>query len=214
MALPGIGARIFIPKGNFMKKTKKIKVPKNASRRSVYEPALPDLVSAMMKLVERLEAVEQKVETVLGRISELPSALRVMVPQGQTPQHSYHAPSLPRQEPGHPDVRRERMMFGAVCADCCKPCEVPFKPTADRPVYCKECFAIRKAGHTPQDPDRRSQTVRPLPKSAGTSTVVAGVETKKISVPSSRPSEVPAPEARKQKPVRKSAARGKRKRRR
>jgi hypothetical protein len=28
---------------------------------------------------------------------------------------------------------------------------VPFRPSGDRPVYCPECFAIRKAGHVPKD---------------------------------------------------------------
>ena len=28
----------------------------------------------------------------------------------------------------------------AVCADCKQDCEVPFKPTEGRPVYCKECY--------------------------------------------------------------------------
>ncbi len=28
----------------------------------------------------------------------------------------------------------------AVCAKCGKTCEVPFKPTGDKPVYCSECF--------------------------------------------------------------------------
>lgn len=37
-----------------------------------------------------------------------------------------------------------REMFKAVCADCKKECEVPFKPSGDRPVYCKECFSKRK----------------------------------------------------------------------
>lgn len=31
-------------------------------------------------------------------------------------------------------------MHKAVCADCGKSCEVPFKPTGERPVYCRECF--------------------------------------------------------------------------
>ena len=39
---------------------------------------------------------------------------------------------------------RPREMFKAVCADCKKECEVPFKPSGDRPVYCKECFGKRK----------------------------------------------------------------------
>ncbi len=31
-------------------------------------------------------------------------------------------------------------MFGAICSDCGKECEVPFKPTDSKPVYCSECF--------------------------------------------------------------------------
>jgi len=33
-----------------------------------------------------------------------------------------------------------REMHKATCADCGKETEVPFKPTAGRPVFCKECF--------------------------------------------------------------------------
>ena len=33
-----------------------------------------------------------------------------------------------------------REMHKAVCADCKKECEVPFKPSGDRPVYCRECY--------------------------------------------------------------------------
>lgn len=39
-----------------------------------------------------------------------------------------------------------REMHKATCADCKKECEVPFKPSGDRPVYCKECFSKRKGG--------------------------------------------------------------------
>ncbi|MEK7460414.1 MAG: CxxC-x17-CxxC domain-containing protein [Patescibacteria group bacterium] len=31
-------------------------------------------------------------------------------------------------------------LFKAICAKCNKPCEVPFRPTGGKPVYCKECF--------------------------------------------------------------------------
>ena len=37
-----------------------------------------------------------------------------------------------------------REMHKATCADCGKECEVPFKPTEGRPVYCRECFAKRR----------------------------------------------------------------------
>ncbi|MBS3155147.1 DNA-directed RNA polymerase [Candidatus Woesearchaeota archaeon] len=42
-----------------------------------------------------------------------------------------------------------REMHKAVCSDCGKECEVPFKPGVDaegkpRPVYCKECYQKHK----------------------------------------------------------------------
>lgn len=39
---------------------------------------------------------------------------------------------------GRDDSRSE--MFTATCAECSKRCEVPFRPSGARPVYCKECF--------------------------------------------------------------------------
>lgn len=41
-------------------------------------------------------------------------------------------------------AKPEREMFDAVCAECGKPCKVPFQPREDRPVYCSECFAKRR----------------------------------------------------------------------
>jgi len=32
-------------------------------------------------------------------------------------------------------------MFKAVCADCGKSCEIPFKPNSSRPVFCSTCFS-------------------------------------------------------------------------
>jgi len=42
--------------------------------------------------------------------------------------------------------RGPREMHKAVCAECKKECEVPFKPSGDRPVFCKECFAKKRFG--------------------------------------------------------------------
>lgn len=33
-----------------------------------------------------------------------------------------------------------REMFHAVCSNCGKDCEVPFKPSGDKPVFCNDCF--------------------------------------------------------------------------
>ena len=34
-----------------------------------------------------------------------------------------------------------REMHKATCSKCKKECEVPFKPTEGKPVYCKECYS-------------------------------------------------------------------------
>ena len=31
-------------------------------------------------------------------------------------------------------------LFSAVCATCQKQCEVPFRPSGEKPVYCNDCF--------------------------------------------------------------------------
>ncbi|MDO8460059.1 MAG: DNA-directed RNA polymerase [Nanoarchaeota archaeon] len=38
-----------------------------------------------------------------------------------------------------------REMHKAVCSECKKECEVPFKPTEGKPVYCRDCFRNKKA---------------------------------------------------------------------
>lgn len=45
---------------------------------------------------------------------------------------------------GRRDDRGPREMHPAVCAQCGKPTQVPFKPRGDRPVYCSSCFGDRK----------------------------------------------------------------------
>lgn len=38
-----------------------------------------------------------------------------------------------------------REMHKAICSDCKKDCEVPFKPIDGKPVYCKECYPKHKS---------------------------------------------------------------------
>ena len=37
-----------------------------------------------------------------------------------------------------------REMSKAVCSECGKECEVPFKPTEGKPVYCKDCYMKKR----------------------------------------------------------------------
>ncbi|KQM09915.1 MAG: CxxC-x17-CxxC domain-containing protein [Candidatus Methanomethylophilaceae archaeon] len=41
----------------------------------------------------------------------------------------------------------------ATCSDCGAECEVPFKPTQGRPVYCKDCYKK----HAPPREERRGR---------------------------------------------------------
>jgi CxxC-x17-CxxC domain-containing protein len=34
----------------------------------------------------------------------------------------------------------ERQMYPAICANCGKETMVPFKPSGDKPVYCRDCY--------------------------------------------------------------------------
>jgi CxxC-x17-CxxC domain-containing protein len=49
-------------------------------------------------------------------------------------------------EGAHSTGGAARPMFPAVCANCGTETMVPFKPTNDRPVYCRDCFDARKPG--------------------------------------------------------------------
>ena len=39
-----------------------------------------------------------------------------------------------------PNFSGPKEMHEAICSDCGKETEVPFKPVEDRPVYCRNCF--------------------------------------------------------------------------
>jgi len=39
--------------------------------------------------------------------------------------------------------RPQREMFPAVCSACGKETTVPFQPTGDKPVYCRDCYQPR-----------------------------------------------------------------------
>lgn len=40
-----------------------------------------------------------------------------------------------------------RPLFSAVCSECGKDTQVPFRPTPGKPVYCRDCF--QKRGNRP-----------------------------------------------------------------
>lgn len=46
---------------------------------------------------------------------------------------------------GREDRRGGQMtMHKAVCSECGNACEVPFRPSSDKPVFCNDCFAAKR----------------------------------------------------------------------
>ncbi len=52
-------------------------------------------------------------------------------------------------------------MHQAICDQCGKPCEVPFRPTGGKPVYCNACFGGKKEMGDNRGGDRFPRGPRP-----------------------------------------------------
>jgi CxxC-x17-CxxC domain-containing protein len=63
-------------------------------------------------------------------------------------------------------------MTEVICAKCGRNCEVPFKPTSDKPVYCRNCFKQEGPsdfGNKPSNFSSRERFNRSEPKSGQSS---------------------------------------------
>lgn len=65
------------------------------------------------------------------------------------------------RRPERGDSRRsnfeEKKMYSAVCATCGDDCEVPFRPTGDKPVYCSQCFGKGDNDRSEARPEQSSK---------------------------------------------------------
>ena len=52
--------------------------------------------------------------------------------------------------------RGDRPMFKTTCSNCGKECEVPFRPTNGKPVYCSDCFEKMRGSRTDSPRPERS----------------------------------------------------------
>ncbi len=136
----------------------------------------PDIADSINKIEGQLFILQGKMDTLISRLS---SQAR---PFQQPPRASNYGEK--RQENNY----RERVLYKAVCADCRKECEVPFKPSGERPVYCKECFSKRKGGGS-----FRGMPARP----AVTVPAAKAVAYKPLSVKTKKPSKKKKPSGKK-----------------
>lgn len=52
----------------------------------------------------------------------------------------------------------DRRMHKAICDNCGKECEVPFKPTSSKPIYCSQCFSEGGRDKSSNQTSQTSQT--------------------------------------------------------
>lgn len=95
-------------------------------------PAELGIEGILVKIHEQLVNLEKKIDGLTSRVPVAPQEVRPQVIQ------------LPVQQ----QQQKQRILYEVICADCNKMCEVPFKPSANRPVYCKPCFTKRKQNNT------------------------------------------------------------------
>jgi len=57
--------------------------------------------------------------------------------------------------------RGPRPMHPATCSKCNKDCEVPFRPTGDKPVFCSDCFRENGGGSERRFSDRGPRPTGP-----------------------------------------------------
>jgi CxxC-x17-CxxC domain-containing protein len=122
-------------KGRNMKKRTKSKV-------SLETPQVEaDVTGLIIKMQEQLSFLEKKIDTLISQSSERPVERMEQPKPFQRFDHPHR-----QGETRHDNSFRDRTLHRAICADCKKECEVPFKPSGERPVYCKDCFSKRKGG--------------------------------------------------------------------
>lgn len=117
----------------------------------------PDIVGLITKIQEQLTLLDKKMDTLINHSLPRPPEVKPSPKPFQQPVNTHV------QARGEQDNRyRDRVMYKAICADCKKECEVPFRPSGDRPVYCQECFSRRKAGNSfKANIDNRSKEAAP-----------------------------------------------------
>ena len=59
---------------------------------------------------------------------------------------------------GNRGYDRPRETFKAVCDECGRDCEVPFRPTGSRPVLCSNCFEAKNGPRQDRRPQQTDNT--------------------------------------------------------
>ncbi len=117
------------------------KMKKNFKREdnSATAPGGPDAGAVLAAMQQQLASIERKLDGLVSQSSEKPFKGDHYVKPFQRFDHFRRHENRDQGNSFH-----DRKFTRAICAECHQECEVPFKPSGDRPVYCKDCFSRRK----------------------------------------------------------------------
>ncbi|MFH0731715.1 MAG: CxxC-x17-CxxC domain-containing protein [Candidatus Omnitrophota bacterium] len=121
----------------------------------------PDIMDLISKMQQQLASIENKIDALASQSFKNKS-------EGQRFPKPFQRFDRPRHDDRRPreDGFRDRSFTKVICSDCNKECEVPFKPSGDRPVYCKECFSKRKGANPfKEDHNNKPQETTFMPAS-------------------------------------------------
>lgn len=74
--------------------------------------------------------------------------------RGGSPRRGSKGGDFRESSRGRRESKREFEMTKTTCSACKKECEVPFKPTSNKPIYCDKCFAKKDRGNQNTNSDK------------------------------------------------------------
>lgn len=90
-----------------------------------------DVMTQIGKIKNQLDSLERKIDSLLDQSGPSQSGRNRFPQKGKGNRgHGFGGNNLTQ----------------ATCSECGSVCEIPFKPTGNRPVYCSDCFSKRKRG--------------------------------------------------------------------
>lgn len=108
-------------------------------------PANIDTAKVLVQIQEQLAVLNNKLDDFINKsLTDLAQTLAAQK-AAAAQRLVVSTPPAPVARPTPP--QHVRTKYAIVCFQCGKDSELPFKPTAGRPVYCAECFAQRKSNH-------------------------------------------------------------------
>ncbi len=134
-----------------------------------------DITVIMSQIQEQLAVLDNKLDAFMTKsLTELAQAMAASKPAPVRPT-PIQSPRMTRAV-----ERPARPMYAVICFDCGEDSEIPFKPSGNRPVYCRACFAKRKSGFTQKTSVPSTQTVSLSGSSRLKSTIVSAPKVKKV----------------------------------